>query len=524
MELYERNYDPLRYNLVVADSTRTEKTICLAVSPSLKAYGIPGRARLFEVSERVREINAARFSRALSLGLLPRDPQTGKYTFSSSSCDAAALEKDPSLKMEFMVAPPRMLLYEKISTRIYKIYLNYVSPQDIHVYSIDECFIDLSGYLGMYGLSARELVETMILDILHHTGITAAAGIGSNLYLAKIAMDIVAKHVPPDQHGVRIAELDEIRYRELLWCHTPLTDFWRVGAGIARRLSSLGCCTMGDIARMSLFDEGRLYNELGMNAELLIDHAWGYEPTEISMIKSYRPENNSLSSGQVLMEPYDKEKAKLIVREMTESLVLDLVRKDLVTRQIVLTIGYDRTSLIPSASHANKGSFIVAKTGLPYTGEVTEDGYGRPVPKSAHASGNLDRWTSSTRKIMETMMSIYDRIADPDLLVRRLTIAACGLIPVGDIPLEEPVQLDLFTDYARIERERKEESAGDRKEKALQQAALAVQDKFGKNALLKGMSLQQGATATLRNEQIGGHRSGTVPGSGKEDELNETGE
>ena len=345
VELVDRGLDPLTTNLVVADLSRTEKTICLAVSPSLKAHGIPGRARLFEVVERVKQVNAARFQRALRLGVLPKDPETGEYRFAGASFDAPALAADQSLELAYIVAPPRMILYEKISTQIFSIYSKYISPEDIHVYSIDEVFLDVTAYLKTYGVTARELAIRMIRDVLNTTGITATAGIGTNMYLAKVAMDIVAKHVPPDRDGVRIAELDEQSYRETLWYHTPLTDFWRVGKGIAARLKKLNCFTMGDIARQSILDESVLYKALGINAELLIDHAWGWEPTEISVVKAYQPESNSISSGQVLSEPYDFEKGRLIVKEMTEQMALDLVRKGAVTRQMALMIDYDPSSL-----------------------------------------------------------------------------------------------------------------------------------------------------------------------------------
>ena len=511
VERAERHLDPLTTHLVVADSSRTEKTICLAVSPSLKAYGIPGRARLFEVNERISAVNAQRFRKAAALGLLPKDPETGAYGFTGASADEKKLAADPSLKLDFIIAPPQMLRYEQISAGILRIYRKYVSPEDIHVYSIDECFIDATGYLKTYGMTARELAVTMIRDVLHKTGITATAGIGTNLYLAKIAMDIVSKHVRPDEDGVRIAELDEAAYRKQLWYHQPLTDFWRVGKGIAARLGSMGCRTMGDIARMSLTDEDRLYAALGVNAELLIDHAWGWEPTEISMIRSYKPESGSLSAGQVLPEPYDFEMAKLIVREMTEVMVLDLVRRGLVTRQVILTIHYDRSSIRcePGGSAAGKPVWLVARTGRRYTGEVASDFYGRPAPKDAQGTGNLDHWTSSARRITDVMMALYDRIVDPDLTVRRIGIAVCEPVPADSVPAEAPVQLDLFTDYKLFEKQKQEEAAADAREKNLQIAALGLHGKFGKNALLKGMNLMEGATTVQRNRQIGGHRAGS---------------
>ncbi len=509
-ELIDRHLDPLTTNLVVADSSRTEKTICLAVSPSLKAHGISGRARLFEVVQRVKEVNAERYNIARRLGVLPKDPETGKYHFTETSADDIALNSDPSIELTYITAPPRMKRYEQVSTKVFSIYLRYVSSEDIHVYSIDECFIDITSYLSTYSCTAHELAMTMIRDVLNETGITATAGIGTNMYLAKIAMDIVAKHVPADEQGVRIAELNEQSYRELLWCHQPLTDFWRVGGGIARRLAKMGLFTMGDIAQMSIINEDVLYKALGINAELLIDHAWGYEPTEISTIKSYKPQTNSISSGQVLMEPYSAEKARLIVKEMTELLVLDLVRKDIVTKKIELTIGYDRESL--EYEHQGRtiddSTFRIKGSKKRYKGKVAIDHFGRPLPYHAHGTGNLDRWTSSTTRIMKVMTELYDRIIDSDLLVRRITVVACNLIPFNEIPNDEPYQMDLFTDYDALEKQRASEDLADEKERRLQKATLAMQDKFGKNAVLKGMNLQDGAMTVKRNKQIGGHASG----------------
>ena len=493
----------------MADPTRTEKTICLAVSPSLKAHGISGRARLFEVVQRVKEVNAERFRKARKLGVLPRD-EHGRYHFTSTSFDAEALKSDPSLELSYIVAPPRMKLYEQISTQIVSTYMKYVSAEDILVYSIDEVFIDLTGYLNTYKMTAHELVMQMIREVLYTTGITATAGIGTNMYLAKVAMDIVAKHVPADKDGVRIAEIDEIKYRELLWCHKPLTDFWRVGPGIARRLEALGCYTMGDVAKLSEQNEGKLYDALGINAELVIDHAWGWEPSDIATIKSYRPQSNSLGAGQVLMEPYTAEKAKLITREMTELLVLDLVKKGLVTKKIELTIGYDRTSI----EYEYKGPTISASTfkrtkdGKRYTGTVGTDHFGRPCPKHAHGTGNLDRWTSSTQRIMDCMMELYDRIVDTDLTIRRVNVVAVQLIPEDEIPEEPPEQLNLFIDYAALEKQKEAERKHDARERKIQEATLALQARYGKNALLKGMNLLEGATTIQRNGQIGGHRSG----------------
>ncbi len=510
VECAERNFDPLTTNLVVADASRTEKTICLAVSPSLKAYGISGRARLFEVVQKVKEINAERLRNAIKTHTVQRD-EHGQYQFSGSSFNAEALAADPSLELSYYIAPPRMKLYEKISSKIVSIYLKYVSANDIHVYSIDEVFIDATGYLKTYALSPHELATTMIREVLYTTGITATAGIGTNLYLAKIAMDIVAKHVEPDKDGVRIAELDEKSYREKLWCHTPLTDFWRIGNGIARRLDKLNCHTMGDVARLSVRNEDLLYRTLGINAELLIDHAWGYEPTTIEMIKSFRPITNSLSSGQVLMEPYDYRKGKLIVREMTELLVLDLVRKGIVTKKIVLTINYDRTSITQTYQGYGPADsvYLVSATGKRYKGKVQNDYYGRPAPVHAHGTGNLDQWTNSTRRIMETMMELYDRIVDPDLTIRRVNIVAADLIYENRIPrqqAEEPEQLSFLVDYEKREQEKAAEKEADKKERSLQDATLQLQSKYGKNAVLKGINLMDGATTIQRNGQIGGHK------------------
>ena len=507
-EAQERHLDPLTTNLVVADSSRTEKTICLAVSPSLKAYGISGRARLFEVIQRVGEVNRERLGKAIRLGAV-RKGQDGKYHFAGVSFNAEALEEDPSLELSYITAPPRMKLYEEYATRIYSIYLKYIAPEDIIVYSIDEVFMDVTYYLKTHGMTPHELAMTMIREVLYTTGITATAGIGTNLYLAKVAMDIVAKHVPADQDGVRIAELDERKYREQLWCHRPITDFWRVGHGTARRLADLNCYTMGDVARLSEWNESALYKALGVNAELLIDHAWGWEPVDVAAIKSYKPESNSLSSGQVLMEPYSFEKGKLIVREMTELLVLDLVRKGLVTKQVTLTIGYDRESLVCDykGKTLKDSTFKVKSTGKRYKGTVTADYYGRPHPKHAHGTGNLDRWSSSGRRIVDVMMALYDRIVDPDLLVRRVNVVAAGLIRESDIPADKPEQMDLFTDYAALARTRAEEDAADERERRIQKTMLQLQGKYGRNAVLKGMNLEDGAMTIARNGQIGGHKA-----------------
>ena len=490
VECTERQLNPLTTNLVVADSQRTEKTICLAVSPSLKSYGIHGRARLFEVVQRVREVNLERKSKA-----------PGRQ-FTGSSYSATELAAHPELELSYIIAPPRMAFYLEYSTIVYNIYLKYIAPEDIHVYSIDEVFMDVTHYLKTYAMTPRELASRIIRDVLDSTGITAAAGIGTNLYLCKVAMDIVAKHVEPDSHGVRIAQLDEMSYRRLLWDHRPLTDFWRVGHGYRKKLESAGLFTMGDIARCSLgsdrdyHNEELLYQMFGVNAELLIDHAWGWEPATIAQIKAYKPETNSVSSGQVLHCPYDAEKGKLIVREMTDLLVLDLVEKKLVTDQMVLTIGYDIDNLTNPEIRKN------------YKGQIVTDHYGRKVPKHANGSANLKRQTSSTRIITDAVMELYDRIVDPGLLIRRVTIAANHLVDETQAAAKEQFeQLDLFTDYAALERERKEEEERLSRERKLQEAMLSIKKKFGKNAILKGMNLQEGATAIERNHQIGGHKA-----------------
>lgn len=475
VECILRGKDPLTTNLVVADESRTEKTICLAVSPSLKSFGIPGRPRLFEVVQKVREVNAIRRAAA------PGKQFTGKST------DLPTLQRHPELEVDYLVAPPQMGLYMETSTAIYQVYLKYIAPEDIHVYSIDEVFIDATNYLKLYGLTARELAMKMILDVLERTGITATAGIGTNLYLCKVAMDIVAKHLPADKNGVRIAELDELSYREKLWEHRPITDFWRVGRGYARKLERHGIFTMGDVARCSLGNEDLLYKLFGINAELLIDHAWGWESCTMADIKAYRPETNSISSGQVLHQPYDFEKAKLVTREMTDALVLDLVDKGLLTDQIVLTVGYDIENLTdPVRAEA-------------YHGEVTTDGYGRRIPKHGHGSVNLGRPTASTSRIVEAMMALFDRVANPDLLVRRLNVTACRVIPESQLPPEEG-QLSLFDEV-------QEDTEALEREKRRQRAILTIQKKYGKNALLKGMNLEEGATARDRNGQIGGHKA-----------------
>ena len=484
VECRERGLDPLDTNLVVADESRTDKTICLAVTPSLKSYGISGRGRLFEVKQRVKEANAGRQHDA------PGHRLDGTSHFFSE------LQANPSLAIDFIIAPPRMAYYMEYSTRIYQVYLKYIAPEDIVVYSIDEVFMDVTDYLNTYKLSAHDLAMKIILDVLETTGITATAGIGTNLFLCKVAMDIVAKHIPADKNGVRIAELDEMKFRRELWSHQPLTDFWRVGRGIAKKLEQNGMFTMGDVARQSLQNEDVLYKLFGINAELLIDHAWGWEPCTIADIKAYKPSSNSLGSGQVLHCPYTAEEAKLVVREMADLLVLDLVDKGLVTDQIVLTVGYDIENLTDS------------KRSRSYKGEVTTDHYGRKIPKHAHGTGNLGKYTSSTREILQAVSELYDRIVDPDLLVRRLNIVANHVIDESSVPATpETEQLDLFTDYEARNCQQTEDAAALEREKRQQEAILSIKKKFGKNAILKGMNLEEGATARDRNAQIGGHKA-----------------
>ena len=471
-------------NLVVADLGRTEKTICLAVTPSLKAYGVSGRARLFEVVQRVAEVNRGRQYKA-----------PGRTLVGESYCDPE-LKSNPSLALGYIVAPPRMAHYMEVSAEIYNVYLKYIAPEDIHVYSIDEVFIDLTHYLGTYQRSAHDIAQMLIRDVLATTGITATAGIGTNMYLAKIAMDIKAKKMPADKNGVRIAELDEMSYRKELWTHRPLTDFWMVGKGIAKKLEDNYMFTMGDVARCSHYNEEKLFKLFGVNAELLIDRAWGWEPTTIADIRAYKPASNSLSVGQVLHVPYTYEMAKVIVREMIDQQVLDLVDKGLATDQIVLTIGYDIENLTnPKISSI-------------YHGAVTTDRYGRRTPKDAHGTINLKRKTSSTHLITDATMELYERITDKNLLIRRITIAVNKVIPESEIPQEnESLQLSLFEDpYERMQKEQEEEDAL-AQEKRMQEAILGIKKKYGKNAILKGMSLQEVATAKDRNAQVGGHKA-----------------
>ena len=480
VECVERGLDPLGVNLVVADPSRTEKTICLAVSPSLKAHGISGRARLFEVIERVKQVNNERRYKAPN------------RKFSGKSYYAEELAKDPSLELDYIVAPPQMAKYMEVSTHIYKIYLKYVAPEDIHIYSGDEVFIDATAYLDTYKLSPHGFAAMLINDVMNETGITATAGIGTNLYLCKIAMDIVAKHIQADKNGVRIAALDEMNYRRFLWAHTPLTDFWRVGKGYADKLEKSGLHTRGDIARASLDpnEENFLYKLFGVNAELLIDHAWGYEPCTIADIKSYRPESNSLSTGQVLQCAYTVAKARIVIREMADMLSLDLVDKRLVTDQIVLTIGYD-------------------KENIGYKGESTVDRYGRKIPKPAHGTINLPFRTASSRIITDAVAELYDRITDPSLSVRRMYVVANHIVSEKQTSdeTEEAVQLDFFTDTEKLEREKAAEKERLRREKAMQLSMLEIKKKYGKNAVLRGMNFEDGATARERNGQVGGHKA-----------------
>lgn len=490
VECRERGLDPLNTNLVVADSARTDKTICLAVTPSLKAYGISGRARLFEVVQRVNNVNRERKNKA------PNKMFTDKSYINSE------IESNPSMELSYIVAPPRMSCYVEYSTKIYDIYLKYIAPEDIYVYSIDEVFIDATEYLKTYKMTARQLAEKMINNVLEVTGITATAGISSNLFLCKVALDIVAKHIEPDKNGVRIAELTEQEYRKNLWNHRPITDFWRVGKGYAKRLEQVGLFTMGDIAKCSVGDSGDYYNEellyklFGVNAELLIDHAWGYEPCTISDIKAYKPLSNSLCSGQVLLSPYPFDKGRIVTEEMIEALVLDLVSKGLVTDQIVLTVGYDRENL----TNLTISSY--------YKGEIIKDAYGRSVPKYAHGTTNLDFPTSSSHLITTATLKLYDKIVNKGLLIRKITLTANRVISEERAVNEEKSeQLNLFVDYEERKRNEEKLSEALRKEKKIQKTLISIKNKYGKNAIIKGVSLQDGATGQERNKQIGGHKA-----------------
>ena len=484
VEAMERGLDPMTTNLLVADPSRTEKTICLAVSPSLKRYGISGRARMFEAIEQIKKANAARLREA-----------PGRK-FIGSSYNDNELKANPNLSIDYIVAVPRMALYIEYSTRIYQVYLRHVAPEDIHVYSIDEVFIDATAYLKTLGMSAHDFAKMLIKDVLTETGVTATAGIGTNLYLCKVAMDITAKHIPADKDGVRIAELDEMTYRKLLWDHKPLTDFWRVGKGIAKKLEQNYMYTMGDVARCSHYNEELLYKLFGINAELLIDHAWGWEPCTIADIKSYKPSTNCLSSGQVLHCPYDFETAKIVLKEMLEAQALDLVEKKLVTDQIVLTIGYDIENLTD------------AKRKNAYKGEIKTDFYGRQVPKHARGTANIGRKTASTKLITDAVIKLYDEIVDKKLLIRRINISANHVVPESTVTTDSaPYQFSLFENYEEAQRQKETEAAELEKERRIQETVIGIKNKFGKNAILKGLNLQEGATAKDRNEQIGGHKA-----------------
>ena len=489
VECVEHGLDPLTTNLVVADESRTQKTICLSVTPSLKKYGLSGRARLFEVIQKFTDANIKRLKYA------------DGHTFNGSSNDDKELSQNPNLEISYIVAPPRMAYYMQYSTRIYNIYLKYIAPEDIHVYSIDEVFIDVTDYLNTYKMTAHDLVMKMIKDVLSETGITATAGIGTNMYLAKIAMDIVAKRVEPDSDGVRVAELDEMSYRKQLWDHRPITDFWRVGRGYSKKLEQNGLFTMGDIARCSIGKPNEFYNEellyklFGINAELLIDHAWGWEPCTMADIKSYKPQDNSIGSGQVLHCAYKADKARLVIREMADMLSLELVEKGLVTDQIVITVGYD----IENISNPE-----IRKK---YKGPITTDGYGRKLPKHAHGTQNIGKKTSSTKLKTDAAMELYDRIVNENLLIKRLYITANHIVDEKSVSEQKSYeQLDLFTDYEETQRIRGQKEQELKKEKDIQHTILDIKKKFGKNAILKGMNMQEGATARDRNNTIGGHK------------------
>ncbi|MDY6072430.1 MAG: DNA methylase [Bacilli bacterium] len=483
VECIERNLDPLDTNLLVADESRTDKTICLAVSPSLKSYGLGGRCRLFEAKQKVKEVN------------YQRRKNNNYKNFTGKSFIASELNNNKSLELDFIAAVPRMNLYMKYSTKIYNIYLKYIAPEDILVYSIDEVFCDITNYLSFYKLSAEGLVMKIIEDVYKTTGITATAGIGTNMYLAKVAMDITAKRMKPNKFGVRIAYLDEMKYKKELWNHKPLTDFWRVGKGYTKKLEEHGMYTMGDIARMSINNEDFLFKLFGVNAEFLIDHAWGYEPCTIKDAKNYKPLNSSISQGQVLHSPYNFEKAKLIVKEMVDNLVLELVDKHLKTDQIVLTIGYDIENLTnPSIERR-------------YKGEITIDAYGRKVPKHSHGTANIDHKTSSTKTITNEVMKLYDKIVNPILLVRRLNVTACNIVNEEykeSTPIIE--QIDLFTNYEEVSKQKEKSLKDEIEEKKIQKALLNIKKKYGKNSILKAMNYEEGATAKDRNLEVGGHK------------------
>lgn len=483
VECRERGLDPLTTNLVVADESRTEKTVCLAITPSMKQYGLGGRARLYEVVQKVKEVN------------YKRRKENYYKPFLGKSVNDLELKKEKSLELDFIIASPRMAYYMDYSTKIYNVYLKYIAPEDIYVYSIDEVFCDITDYLNYNNMTPRELVTKMIHDVYETTGITATGGIGTNMYLAKVAMDIVAKHTEPDKFGVRMAELDELSYRKTLWSHKPLTSFWRVGNGYAKKLEANGLYTMGDIARCSIENEDLLYKLFGVNAELLIDHAWGWEPCTIKDIKSYKPDRKSLGSGQVLHCPYNYKKTELIVKEMADLLSLDLVSKKLVTNQLVLTIGYDIDNLTnPSISSK-------------YKGEITTDHYGRKIPKHAHGTINIDHYTSSSKVIIEKMLELYKNIVNSDLLIRRVNIVANNVIDekkANNKPNYQ--QFDLFTNFQELDEKNKKQKQDEKEENKLQNVLLSIKQRYGKNAILKGMNLEEGGTTIDRNGQIGGHK------------------
>lgn len=484
VECKERNLNPLTTNLVVADSTRTEKTICLAVSPSLKQYGIGGRARLFEVIQRLREVNKE------------RKYKNNIKSFIGKSYDDEELKSNPNLEISYIIAPPRMAYYMKYSTDIYNVYLKYIAPEDIYVYSIDEIFCDITKYLKLYKLTKEELITKMIVDVYKTTGITATGGIGTNMYLCKVAMDILAKHANPNKEGVRIATLDEMSYRKYLWSHKPLTDFWRVGKGYTKRLEENNIYTMGDIARCSLYNEDLLYKLFGVNAELLIDHSWGYEPTTIKDIKSYKPQAKSLCSGQVLLCSYDYEKTKVVIKEMAEAISLDLVSKKYITDQLVLHIDYD----IECLTNPEYSKY--------YNGEIVTDRYGRSVPKPAHGTHRLKRKTSSTKLITEGFLKLYDVIIDKKMLIKKINMYVANLSSELEIKeTHEIKQFDLFTDYEEIERKEKAEKEALEKEHKVQETLINLRSRFGKNAILKGINIKSESTAIERNNQIGGHKA-----------------
>ena len=483
VECVERGLNPLDTNLVVADSSRTDKTICLAVSPSLKSYGISGRPRLFEVVQKVEDVNRQR------LRHIANDSTTGKSYIQSE------LLQHPSWKLDYIVAKPRMSRYMEVSTKVYEVYLSFFAAEDIHVYSVDEVFIDATQYLNLYKKTAKELTSEVIKCVLDKTGITATAGIGTNIYLSKVAMDIVAKHIPADSNGVRIAELDEMSYRRQLWNHTPLTSFWRVGRGTARTLERYGLDSMGKVARCSLTNEELLYKLFGVHAELLIDHAWGWEPCTIADIKSYHPSSHSLSNGQVLSEPYTKAKAAVVMKEMAETMALQLMRRKLITDQIIIDIGFDRATLQRSDD------------GDTFAGDISKDRYGRTIPKHVHGSANLQEPTAVAGVIMQTAAELFDKIVRDGMLIRRLNITANHILSENSQPKHEAKQLELFDAEPKQQEAESTFKRDTEKERRVQQTILDIKNSFGKNAILRGLNFRDGATARERNQQIGGHKA-----------------